>query len=282
MSIRPSFHSCSWSNNSWPVRPGRGRLYRVKGGERPIGARVVRLLGRRIPSWHRGGEHCAVPEESVRHGSRKERKALEAPGGLCGSGSSCDSRALPVLRPSPFVATASGYINAHLWAGNQNTAPIHTTILARQAYRKAYATDLPLGTMWDANEEQPGRTGILTLMAGGSASHAARESLRTGGIEQVLSGLTWLGPAPRDLLAFTQISWETDPWAGGGYAAFTTSYDPALRQWLIQPHGRCFFAGEHTSVRWQGYMNGAVESGLRAALDVITSAQGRVWNRPSP
>ncbi len=26
-------------------------------------------------------------------------------------------------------------------------------------------------------------------------------------------------------------------------------------------------------------MNGAVESGLRAALDVITAAQGRVWNR---
>ena len=28
------------------------------------------------------------------------------------------------------------------------------------------------------------------------------------------------------------------------------------------------FAGEHTSVRWQGYMNGAVESGQRAARDV--------------
>jgi monoamine oxidase len=28
------------------------------------------------------------------------------------------------------------------------------------------------------------------------------------------------------------------------------------------------FAGEHTSVQWQGYMNGAVESGLRAAQEV--------------
>mgnify|MGYP000928184108 CR=1 FL=1 len=32
--------------------------------------------------------------------------------------------------------------------------------------------------------------------------------------------------------------------------------------------GRIVFAGEHTSLRWQGYMNGAVESGHRAAHDV--------------
>jgi len=32
--------------------------------------------------------------------------------------------------------------------------------------------------------------------------------------------------------------------------------------------GRLFFAGEHTSEDWQGYMNGAVESGIRAAHEV--------------
>jgi monoamine oxidase len=29
------------------------------------------------------------------------------------------------------------------------------------------------------------------------------------------------------------------------------------------------FAGEHTSERWQGYMNGAVESGQRAAGELL-------------
>jgi monoamine oxidase len=38
--------------------------------------------------------------------------------------------------------------------------------------------------------------------------------------------------------------------------------------WLARPHGRIVCAGEHTSFRWQGYMNGAVESGLRAAAEV--------------
>jgi monoamine oxidase len=33
------------------------------------------------------------------------------------------------------------------------------------------------------------------------------------------------------------------------------------------------FAGEHTSLRWQGYMNGAVESGLRAAAEAAVVAR---------
>jgi monoamine oxidase len=62
--------------------------------------------------------------------------------------------------------------------------------------------------------------------------------------------------------------WEQDPWARGGYAFFDPAFDPSLRAWLARPFGRVFFAGEHTSVKWQGYMNGAVESGRRAAAEV--------------
>jgi monoamine oxidase len=40
---------------------------------------------------------------------------------------------------------------------------------------------------------------------------------------------------------------------------------------LSRPAGRLFFAGEHTSNRWQGYMNGAVESGRRAAAEIAAS-----------
>jgi monoamine oxidase len=70
------------------------------------------------------------------------------------------------------------------------------------------------------------------------------------------------------LIASRQIVWEQDPWARGGYAFFDPTFDPALRAWLARPFGRVFFAGEHTSVRWQGYMNGAVESGRRAAAEI--------------
>ena len=34
--------------------------------------------------------------------------------------------------------------------------------------------------------------------------------------------------------------------------------------------GRMVFAGSHTSEKFQGYMNGAVESGYRAAREIET------------
>ena len=62
---------------------------------------------------------------------------------------------------------------------------------------------------------------------------------------------------------------------GGGYAYFDPGFDPLCRAWLARPAGRIVFAGEHTSVRWQGYMNGAIESGLRAAAeaDALVASQ---------
>jgi monoamine oxidase len=46
-------------------------------------------------------------------------------------------------------------------------------------------------------------------------------------------------------------------------------FDPAWRSLLGRRAGRIVFAGEHTSERWQGYMNGAVESGHRAARELL-------------
>ena len=88
------------------------------------------------------------------------------------------------------------------------------------------------------------------------------------GIAGLVASLEWLGAGTATLIKAHQTVWDADPWSRGGYAFFDPSYDPALRAWLARPFGRLFFAGEHTSVRWQGYMNGAVESGRRAAAEI--------------
>jgi monoamine oxidase len=125
-----------------------------------------------------------------------------------------------------------------------------------------------LGALWEGNEEQRGRSGILALLAGGSASNGTQEIVAKDGMLGLISALDWLGADGAALMASRQVVWEADPWARGGYAYFDPSFDPALRPWLARPFGRLFFAGEHTSVRWQGYMNGAVESGRRAAAEI--------------
>jgi monoamine oxidase len=123
--------------------------------------------------------------------------------------------------------------------------------------------------VWDGSEGQPGSTGILTLHAGASASAATQRLVADGGIAAVRAELDWLGVGKTPLLAHQVVTWEADPWARGGYACFEAGYEAAWRPWLARPCGRLVFAGEHTSLRWQGYMNGAVESGRRAAAEVV-------------
>ena len=147
-----------------------------------------------------------------------------------------------------------------------------TLQFAKRFWRKAgrpsaFGTDLPTGAVWEANEEQRGPAGILTLLAGGRASRELQEVIATGGSQAVVDQLRWLGP-PAELINAQVTTWEDDPWSRGGYAFFGPSFDPALRSWLARPAGRVLFAGEHTSDRWQGYMNGAIESGKRAAAEV--------------
>jgi monoamine oxidase len=136
---------------------------------------------------------------------------------------------------------------------------------------RAFGSPLPFGAVWEANEEQPGRAGILSLLAGGSASDATQAIVAKHGVRGLAGALDWLGSQSSELTASRQIVWEQDPYARGGYAYFDPGFDPALRAWLARPAGRLFFAGEHTSLKWQGYMNGAVESGRRAAAEVAAA-----------
>lgn len=142
---------------------------------------------------------------------------------------------------------------------------------------RAYGTPLSIGAVWDGNEEQNTGlpAGILTLLAGGGASADTRAMLAEGGPSRVLRELTWLDLKKAEMIAWDSVSWENDPWSRGGYASFDTQFAPAARVWLARPFGRVFFAGEHTSSRWQGYMNGAVETGLRAAEEVAAHVRAK-------
>ncbi|HEX9368854.1 MAG TPA: NAD(P)/FAD-dependent oxidoreductase [Vicinamibacterales bacterium] len=132
---------------------------------------------------------------------------------------------------------------------------------------RAFGSDLPTGAVWEGNEQQRGPRGILSFLAGGRASGGLQEILARQGNAGVVRHIEWLGP-PATLLASRAIVWDNDPWSRGGYAYFDPSFDPLWRAWLARPAGRLVFAGEHTSIRYQGYMNGAIESGLRAAAEI--------------
>ena len=96
--------------------------------------------------------------------------------------------------------------------------------------------------------------------------------LAAGGPSHIIRELSWLNLKNAELTAWASTSWQRKRWSRGGYAFFDTQFPPSLRYALARPFRRIFFAGEHTSLRWQGYMNGAVETGLRAAEEVALSS----------
>jgi len=73
-------------------------------------------------------------------------------------------------------------------------------------------------------------------------------------------------------------------WIGRGYAGVPTpgffmDHGPALQE----PVGRVHWAGTETATAWNGYMDGAVESGYRAEREVLStlSASGAGYHPPS-
>ncbi|MBY0495521.1 MAG: FAD-dependent oxidoreductase [Cyanobacteria bacterium] len=129
---------------------------------------------------------------------------------------------------------------------------------------RAWGSNLDTGAIWETSGTGPAG---LTMLAGGRASRALRDLLEEGGPQRVIRRLSWLGE-PEDARDFRSFSWELDPYAKGGYAVFTPDFKPEWRGELSRAFGRIAFAGDHTSRRWQGYMNGAVDSGQRAARDI--------------
>lgn len=74
---------------------------------------------------------------------------------------------------------------------------------------------------------------------------------------------------PRELL---ERSWADEEYSGGCYAGYFppgvwTSYGQALRE----PVGRLHWAGTETATAWNSYMEGAVQSGERAADEVLAA-----------
>ena len=161
---------------------------------------------------------------------------------------------------------------------HENRVAVRPRAMAQARHAARIGTPLPIGAVWDGNEEHRktatraagGQPGILTLLAGGGASAATRECWRNEGPSRIVRELSWLKLSNDEADRMVVAEMGTGTVVARRIAFFDTQFPPALRYVLARPLGRMFFAGEHTSLRWQGYMNGAVETGLRAAEEVAS------------
>ncbi|MBI4477074.1 MAG: FAD-dependent oxidoreductase, partial [Acidobacteria bacterium] len=256
---------------SWG-QPGADRLYRIRGGNDRLPEEMARELGDRVRLGHE--------LHAVAHDDRRVRATGRT---IAGARWQLDADfiilAIPAttlrrVRMTPSLPARQREAIARLRYGKATKALLQFDRPTWRRLRRSrgYGTDLPIGAVWDANEEQDGRGGMLTLLAGGSASRHVRTLAANKSFRAIERELAWLRLRGARIVGARVYTWEDDRWAQGGYAFFDPAFDPGLREWLARPFGRLFFAGEHTSIRWQGYMNGAVESGRRAADEIRAKA----------
>ncbi len=77
---------------------------------------------------------------------------------------------------------------------------------------------------------------------------------------------------PGTRAAFTGASyedhWARDPWVKGAYSFYKVGQYSDFGEIAAATQGRVHFAGEHTSINNQGFLDGAVETGVRAAKEI--------------
>lgn len=116
-----------------------------------------------------------------------------------------------------------------------------------------------------------GTKGVLTLLSGG------RYARELAGLEKqyrkqiVLKELSSLfGPKAEQPIQFYEKDWTEETWIRGGYAAhFPPGIITAFGEWLRRPIGPIHWASTETADDWKFYMEGAVQSGERAAKEVL-------------
>ena len=128
---------------------------------------------------------------------------------------------------------------------------------------------------WEVSRAQgdPKKKGLLVDYTGGdigasfgSGTPSSRAQQFMSQLQPLFPGTTisdhWTGRATIDF-------WTAYPWTKGSYSYWKVGQYTKFSGMEKERQGNCHFAGEHTSQDFQGYLNGAVETGERAADEIL-------------
>ena len=132
-------------------------------------------------------------------------------------------------------------------------------------------TDLPLQCTWESSRGQAGLSGILTNFLGGAGAKpftTERFDKFRDELGRVFPGIVEKFDGKRALM-----NWPEYKFTRGSYTCPLVGQYTTLLNVTGEPEldGRLVFAGEHTSGEFSGFMNGAVQSGNRAAKEILAS-----------
>ena len=131
-------------------------------------------------------------------------------------------------------------------------------------------SDQPVGLIYDNSPPDGLVGGLVGFIEGQPARLWGAKPLAERQAETLRSLELYFGAEARRHTGYVEKYWADDPWSRGCYAGIMppggwTGFGPALRA----PVGRLHWAGTETATEWMGYVEGALQSGERAAAEVL-------------
>ena len=191
------------------------------------------------------------------------RAIVTLPLGVLQSGDVEFSPRLPDVKTAAINGLGAGHVDKLVFKFNEAFWPDDL---------EAVLTSLDTQTWWRPGIARENEAPILTALIGGAAAERLEALGTDAAIREALGQLEMIsgvGNLASRLVEGRFVNWGDDPFSKMGY-----SYVPVdgtgFRSELARPlDGRLFFAGEATHVTRAATVHGAIESGLRAANEIM-------------
>jgi monoamine oxidase len=242
------------------------QMWRFLGGSQRLALKIARRLGQRIV--------LRSPVERILRGSSV---IAQTRGGLQVQA----KRAIVAIPPTlagrieyqPQLPPERDQLTQRL---PQGTMVKVTAVYNRPFWREdglngtAVSYEGPVNVTFD-DSPPDGSPGVIFGFVGGDEARTFMRRSAAGRRAAVLANFSkYFGPEAGSPSSYFETNWTSEVWTRGCPVAIPgpgtlLAYGPALRR----PVGRIHWAGTETSTYWNGYMDGAVRSGKRAAREVL-------------
>jgi monoamine oxidase len=148
-----------------------------------------------------------------------------------------------------------------------------TRVWEKLGYSGATYSDQPFQLAWANSLLQPGAAGGLTLYSGGKPAMDIGQGSAEAAAARLMPGIerAYPGATAQRNGRVSRFHWPTFPWTKGSYSCYKPGQWTTIAGAEALPVGNLFFAGEHCSYDFQGYMNGAAQSGADTAREVMAA-----------
>lgn len=249
--------------------------YKVKGGNQ----RVVDELARRVASQIRPLHRL----EAIRSRGDGYTLTFQADGKVVDEDAEVVILAIPfsILRDVKMTVTLPELkTRAIRELGYGTNAKVLVGFKSRPWEKQGYAgstySDESFQLAWSNSFMQPGPAGGLTLYSGGKLGIDAGQGTAEDAATRLMAGIerAYPGSTAERNGKVSRFHWPSFPWTKGSYSCYKPGQWTTIAGSEGLPVGNLFFAGEHCSYDFQGFMNGGAQSGADAAKAVMARASG--------